>query len=266
LAIAEVVVPLAGAAVHHAGLRGALVRLAPLLRTAPSPPSPPIPVTGDIELLDVLVQYNGEKTTALEDVSLRLPPGARVAVVGPSGSGKSTLLGVLAGQVPLKAGTLAGVAPGWPAVGGVLADAHVFHATVRENIMLGRSHLTDEDARRALTAAGLADWADRLDRIVGEDGAGISGGQRQRLLLARALVELPAALLLLDEPTEGLDAATADAVLDAALEAAGPRTVVVVTHRRAHLTRFDLVIALNDGRRVPIGVIPEELTVGGVGS
>ncbi len=268
LAVAEVVVPLAGAAVHHAGLRGAFARLLPLLRGSSGemePGRPLLPRSSGIELRDALVQYNGEKTTAIDHVSLHLPVGARVAVIGPSGSGKSTLLGILAGQVPLSGGTLGGVTPGWPAVGGVLADAHVFHVTVRENILLGRPHLTDEDARRALTAAGLAGWTDRLDRIVGEDGGEISGGQRQRLLLARALVELPS-VLLLDEPTEGLDAATADAVLDAALDAAGPRTVVVVTHRHAHLTRFDLVIALADGRRVPIGVIPEELTLGGVGS
>jgi ATP-binding cassette subfamily C protein CydC len=248
--------------VHHAGLRGALARLSPLLAEVSLAPPPPSR-SGDIEIRDAVVRY--DSSLALDQVSLQVPTGTRVAVIGPSGSGKSTLLGVLAGQVPLSAGTLEGLTPGWPAVGGVLADAHVFHATVRENVLLGRSHLNDGDARSALVAAGLADWTDALDRIVGEDGAAVSGGQRQRLLLARALVELPA-VLLLDEPTEGLDPATADAVLDAALDAAGGRTVIVVTHRHAHLTRFDLVVALAEGRRVPIGVIPEELTLGGVGS
>jgi len=268
LAVGEVVVPLAGAAVHHAGLRGAFARLSPLLPEVPFAP-PPAPVSGDIAMRDVVVRYDG--SVALDRVSLQVPVGTRVALIGPSGSGKSTLLGVLAGQVPLSAGTVEGLTPGWPAVGGVLADAHVFHATVRENVLLGRSHLNDEDVRRALIAAGLPDWTDRLDRldgldrVVGEDGAEVSGGQRQRLLLARALVELPS-VLLLDEPTEGLDPATADAVLDAALAAAGSRTVIVVTHRHAHLSRFDLVIALAEGRRVPIGVIPEELTLGGVQS
>jgi ATP-binding cassette subfamily C protein CydC len=198
-------------------------------------------------------------------VDLSLPAGARVAVVGASGSGKSTLLAVLAGQVPLAAGKITGVAPGWPAVGGVLADAHVFHASVRENVLLGRDHLDDGEVRRALGAAGLSEWADRLDQVVGEDGGQISGGQRQRLLLARALVE-PPPVLLLDEPTEGLDPATADAVLDAALAAAGPRTVVVVTHRMAHLARFDVVVCLAGGKEVPIGDIPEDLTVSGVRS
>jgi ATP-binding cassette subfamily C protein CydC len=265
LAVGEVVVPLAGAAVHHAGLRGAFARLSPLLRSHPLPFPPPAPGSADIDVRDAVVRYHGDGRPALDHVSLHVPLGTRVAVIGPSGSGKSTLLGVLAGQVPLGAGTVEGLTPGWPAVGGVLADAHVFHASVRENVLLGRSHLNDEDAGRALTAAGLPDWTDRLDRIVGEDGAEVSGGQRQRLLLARALVEMPS-VLLLDEPTEGLDPATADAVLDAALAAAGTRTVMVVTHRHAHLTRFDLVIALAEGRRVPIGVIPEELTLGGMRS
>jgi ATP-binding cassette subfamily C protein CydC len=263
LAVGEVVVPLAGAAVHHAGQRGAFARLQPLLRSHPEEAPPQASWSGDIEVRDAVVRYGG--SAALDGVSLQVPAGTRVAVIGPSGSGKSTLLGVLAGQVPLSAGTVEGRTPGWPTVGGVLADAHVFHATVRENVLLGRSDLNDEDARRALIAAGLPDWTERLDRIVGEDGAEVSGGQRQRLLLARALVELPS-VLLLDEPTEGLDPATADAVLDAALAAAGARTVIVVTHRHAHLSRFGLVIALAEGRRVPIRVIPEELTLGGVQS
>jgi len=259
LAVAEVVVPLAAAAVHHAGLRGAFARLSPLLTPTVPPFVPVRPRVGDLDvsLHGAVVRYRDGSPPALNGVDLSLAAGSRVAVVGPSGSGKSTLLGVLAGQVPLSAGSLDGVRPGWPSVGGVLADAHVFHASVRENVLLGREHLDDADAGRALAAAGLAEWTDRLDRIVGEDGAEISGGQRQRLLLARALVEVPP-VLLLDEPTEGLDPDTADAVLDAALGAAAASTVVVVTHRHAHLTRFDLVVALDAGRRVPIGVNPEE--------
>ena len=109
----------------------------------------------------------------------------------------------------------------------------------------------------------MPDWTGQLDRLGGEDGAQLSGGQRQRLLLARALVEAPH-VLLLDEPTEGLDPETADAVLDAALLAAGTRSVVVVTHRHAHLPRFDQVVSLADGKRSAIGEIPDEILAEGV--
>jgi ATP-binding cassette subfamily C protein CydC len=299
LAAGEVVVPLAAAAVLHAGLRGSLARIAVLLAGSRGIPENGTPENGTLEsgtpengtlesgtpengtaaqplpavpaqpgwvrVSNVVVRYRDEGPPALDGVDLDLPPGARVAIVGPSGSGKSTLLAAIAGQVPLASGQVTGVRPGWPDVGGVFADAHVFHATVRENLVLGRDWLTDDAARRALAVAGLPEWGDRLGLVVGEDGAEVSGGQRQRLLLARALIEAPP-VLMLDEPTEGLDAATADAVLDTALDAAGARTVVVVTHRRAHLRRFDQVIGIEDGRRVPIGDIPEDRVASGMQS
>lgn len=218
-----------------------------------------------MRVVGAVVRYRELGAPALDGVSLDLPPGVRVAVIGASGSGKSTLLAALAGQVRLAGGAITGAALGWPAVGGVLADAHVFHSDVRENVLLGRAYLADAAVRRALAAAGLPDWGESLDRPVGEDGAHLSGGQRQRLLLARVLVELPP-VLLLDEPTEGLDPGTADAVLDAALSAAGPRTVVVVTHRMAHLDRFDAVLCLADGKEVPIGDIRREPITRGVRS
>jgi ATP-binding cassette subfamily C protein CydC len=262
LAVGEVIVPLAGAAAHHAELRGALRRVGDLITPADAsadlftePVDQPDVRVPNVRIDELVVRYPGRKVAALNGIGVEIPAGSRVAVVGASGSGKSTLLGVLAGQVEPSGGEIAGVRPGWPQVGGVLADAHVFHASVRENVTLGRPRLDDADVRRVLVQAGLEEWSEKLDRVVGEDGAQLSGGQRQRLLLARALVELPS-MLLLDEPTEGLDAETADAVLDAALDAAGTRTVVVVTHRMAHLSRFDTVICLAGGKEVPIREIP----------
>ncbi|MET7426582.1 ATP-binding cassette domain-containing protein [Dactylosporangium sp. NPDC005555] len=211
------------------------------------------PLTGAVDLVlrGVTVRYGDGLPPALVDVDLVLPAGSRVAVVGASGSGKSTLLAAIAGRVPLASGAVEGMPAGvaaWRVAGGVFADAHVFHTTVRDNLLLGRE-ISGGDAtlRRALADAGLAEYGDRLDEIVGEDGGKLSGGQRQRLLLARALVAAPP-VLLLDEPTEGLDAAAADAVLDTALRAAGERTVVVVTHRAAELGRFDRVVRVAEGR------------------
>jgi ATP-binding cassette subfamily C protein CydC len=280
------VVPLASAAVRQAELRGALGRVRGLLAMEVDP-SAAVPGPQEsaerrspdgsresaerrslepaerrsldgpvrVRLSGVTVRYAGQEghpVAALDGVDLDLPPGRRVAVVGASGAGKSTLLAVIAGRVAVHAGTVEGVPDGaepWQVAGGVFADAHVFHATVRDNITLGRAGFDDGELRRALRDAGLPEYGERLDELVGEDGGKLSGGQRQRLLLARALLDAPP-VLLLDEPTEGLDPAAADAVLAAALRAAGERTVVVVTHRQADLARFDEVVRVEDGRLV----------------
>ncbi|MGI5178089.1 thiol reductant ABC exporter subunit CydC [Dactylosporangium sp. CA-152071] len=255
LAVGEVVVPLAAAAVRQTELRGGLHRVRALLATTvddlPSDEHDgPLAGTVDLALRGVTVRYGDDLPPALTDVDLALPAGSRVAVVGASGSGKSTLLAAIAGRVPLASGTVDGMPGGaaaWRVAGGVFADAHVFHATVRDNLLLGRDGFDDAALRQALVDAGLPEYADRLDDLVGEDGGKLSGGQRQRLLLARALVAAPP-VLLLDEPTEGLDAGAADAVLDSALRAAGERTVVVVTHRAAELGRFDRVVRVEEGR------------------
>jgi ATP-binding cassette subfamily C protein CydC len=273
LATVEAVVPLTGAAARLAGLRGGLSRVRDLCQTEPGhrpirvggergiEEEQPVPGPVDVVLRGVTVRYAADREPALDGVDLTLPYGRRVAVVGPSGSGKSTLLAVLAGTVAPQRGTVSAAGPA--VATGVLSDAYVFHASVRENLTLGRvacrsgarsafdsrSGVTDADLARALVTAGLPDWADRLDHVVGEDGGLLSGGQRQRLLLARALLD-PTPVVLLDEPTEGLDPAAADRVLDAVLEATAGHTVVLVTHRAADLRRFDEVVTLVDGRVV----------------
>ncbi|GLL01306.1 hypothetical protein GCM10017581_030470 [Dactylosporangium matsuzakiense] len=208
------------------------------------------PEAVSLRLEGVSARYPHGGRDVLSEVDLELPAGRRVAVVGASGSGKSTLLAVLAGGLEPTGGRVEGRPAGaepWQVAGGVFADAHVFHATVRENLLLDRDGFTDDDLRAALGAAGLAEYGERLDELVGEDGGHLSGGQRQRLLLARALVD-PPPVLLLDEPTEGLDQAAPAAVLATALRAAGERTVVVVTHRRADLAGFDEIVTVDDGR------------------
>ncbi|GAB7042040.1 hypothetical protein JCM9533A_58900 [Catenuloplanes niger JCM 9533] len=219
-----------------------------------------------LELRNVVVRYRAGDAAALDGVDLRIPAGARIAIAGPSGAGKSTLLGVLIGAVTPESGaaTLDGVPitayperdlPGQ--VGGLLAEAHVFHAGVRENLLLGREGVDPVEQAAAMRAADLLDWVeeqpDGWDTLVGEGGAKLSGGQRQRLALARALLAAPRHLLL-DEPTEGLDPQAADRVLRQALDALPPRTaVLLVTHRLRGLSGFDEVLVLDRGRIIQCG-------------
>ncbi|WP_407566906.1 thiol reductant ABC exporter subunit CydC [Polymorphospora sp. A560] len=291
LAAVEATLALVGAARQWTLLRAALGRVADLLgpdrpaAPAPAAPGPPVPADPsppmpagpagagstpdrapggsghDCRLDGVTVRYRAGAAPALDDVHLDLPAGRRIAVVGPSGAGKSTLLGVLTGTVRPTTGTatvdgtdLFGHDPERlpRLVGGLLAEAYVFHATVRENLLLGRADADADELAAAAAAAGLLDWIrqqpDGWDTVVGEDGAQLSGGQRQRLALARALLAAPA-VLVLDEPTEGLDPTAADAVLDGVLAGLDPRrSLVLVTHRLRGLTGVDEVLVLDAGR------------------
>ncbi|MFD9819621.1 ATP-binding cassette domain-containing protein, partial [Streptomyces violascens] len=151
-------------------------------------------------------------------------------------------------------------------VGLCAQDAHLFDSSVRENLRLARTDATDDDLRAALERARLLDWVDGLpdglDTLVGEHGARLSGGQRQRLALARALLaDFP--VLVLDEPAEHLDLATADALTADLLDATEGRTTVLITHRLRGLEAVDEVVVLDEGRTVQRGAYEDLALVDG---
>ncbi|MFI9338138.1 thiol reductant ABC exporter subunit CydD [Streptomyces althioticus] len=234
-------------------------------------PVSPFPLT----LRGLTARHPGQERDALAGLDLTLERGRRVAVVGPSGSGKTTLAQVLLRFLDPGAGTytLAGVDARAldgdhvrRMVGLCAQDAHLFNSSVRENLLLARKDATEADLRDALRRARLLDWADGLpdglDTMVGEHGARLSGGQWQRLALARALLaDFP--VLVLDEPAEHLDLPTADALTADLLAATEGRTTVLVTHRLAGLEAVDEVIVLDAGQVVQRGPFEELRVVDG---
>ncbi len=228
-------------------------------------------IQGEYELRQALYTYDGQ-TPALRIKQLTITPGERIGVLGRNGSGKSTLLQALSGLLEAQMGTvtLDGVALGHIDPADVRRDvslltqqARLFHGSLRENLRLGARHATDAEIVAALQAAGAWTFVQRLpmglDYPVTEGGLGLSGGQRQSLLLARLLLRHPT-VLLLDEPTAMLDESAERAVIRQLRELAPGRTLVVATHRPAVLEAVDRVIVLEAGAIVLDGPRDEILT------
>ncbi|MGW3464339.1 thiol reductant ABC exporter subunit CydD, partial [Streptomyces olivaceoviridis] len=211
---------------------------------------------GGVAFEGVSVRYPGRSSDAVTDVSFTVEPGETVALVGPSGVGKSTLLSVLLGFVRPTGGRvriggvdLAGLdlAEWRSRVAWVPQRPHLYAGTIAENVRLARPDADDGAVRRALRDAGawefVAALPEGVDTVLGEDGAGLSAGQRQRLALARAfLADRP--VLLLDEPTAALDGGTEGEVVAAVRRLAAGRTVLLVVHRPALLGVADRVVRL----------------------
>jgi ATP-binding cassette subfamily B protein len=212
----------------------------------------------------------------LHDVDLTFEPGQTVALVGPSGAGKSTIAALIPRLYDVTGGAVEvdGVdvrqlsqASLRRAIGVVSQDPHLFHATVGENLRYARPDATDEDLRAACSAARVMDVIDKLpngfDTMVGERGYRLSGGEKQRLAIARMLLKDPA-VVVLDEATSALDTENEAAIQAALAEALVGRTAVVIAHRLSTITGADLIVVLDEGRVVQCGRHHELLEEGGL--
>ncbi|GIE95057.1 thiol reductant ABC exporter subunit CydC [Paractinoplanes rishiriensis] len=266
VALGEPALTLPDAAVARRRAAGAAHRIAALTTEPPAvgfPSTSHNPKTdlGTISVRGLSAGWDPARPPVLRDLDLDLPAGSRVAVVGRSGSGKSTLGAVLARLLDPRAGHLTAGGrdlrsfPETAVRGRIVLvgddTGHIFASTVRENLRLARPTATDPELRAALARVRLDGWLAGLpyglNSWLGTGGSTMSGGQARRFATARALLADPE-LLILDEPTEGLDAPTAEALMADLLTATTGRTVLLLTHRTEGLDRVDRTLHLTAGR------------------
>ncbi|MGJ4999556.1 ABC transporter ATP-binding protein [Bradyrhizobium sp. HKCCYLS3077] len=240
---------------------------AQLVRPAPTTVSAsPYPA---IEFEHVSLTYPGAQTAALNDVSFTVLPGQRVVITGPSGAGKSSVVKALTRQYPPDRGAIRVFGHDIAAfdvrtlnerVGCVSQDVFLFKDTLRFNLLIARPSASDQELRSALDRAGLGDFLSRLpaglETLLGDRGATISGGQRQRLALARLFLRAPD-IVVIDEGMSSLDVVTERWVIDQILGSFAGATILMVTHRPSAMVMGDAVIVVHDGRIEGYGTYDE---------
>ena len=215
--------------------------------------------TGHITFKNVGFSYPDDDQETLSNVSFEIRPGEKVAILGPIGSGKSTIARLLLGLYEPSAGSILldgvdirQIDPGnlRRNIGSVLQDVWLFSGTLRDNIASGTLRARDQDVIEASKIAGVEDFinqsANGYDMEIAERGEGLSGGQKQAIALARALIGRPP-ILLMDEPTSAMDIKTEAKVIQQLKAATGDATMVVVTHRTSLLSLVDRVIIIENG-------------------
>ena len=220
---------------------------------------------GEIDFKDVAFAYPGDNVEALRKVSFHIQPGEHVALLGRVGSGKSTLLRLILGLYQPQGGTIridgVDIRQLDPSqlrrnIGYVGQDSTLFFGSLKENILLATPHLDDADLLAAAAVAGLADLVNAhprgFDMVVGERGESLSGGQRQSVAIARAVVHNPP-ILLMDEPTGSMDHSSEETIKRNLQEFGAGKTMLIVTHRTTLLDLVDRIIVVDNGKIVADG-------------
>lgn len=239
----------------------------------PTDPVDPGEIRGEIEFRNLTFSYGA--TEMLRGITLKIPAGSRIGIVGVVGSGKSTLVRMIPRLFPVPDGTVfidgvdlnrLSLEKIRAAVGFVPQEGFLFSRSIAENIAYGKPGAGREEIERAVKIAGLAGDVARfpqgLETLVGERGVTLSGGQRQRVSIARALLKEPS-ILVLDDPLSAVDADTEEEILSALSGYYGERTVLIVSHRLSPLRGCDQIIVLEQGAIVEQGSHEELLDLGG---
>ncbi|MFA9556564.1 thiol reductant ABC exporter subunit CydC [Evansella sp. AB-rgal1] len=216
-----------------------------------------------INMNNISFSYPGEARKTLSEINIDIPSGTKTAIVGPSGSGKSTLIQLLLkfydeydGDIVVNGSTLAQVRKEsvWKATNTVLQSNHFFYGTIRDNLLLARDTVTDEEMKQALEMVDLNEFS--LDDKVIEKGGNLSGGEKQRLAIARAILK-GSRLWLLDEPTSSVDFVTEKKIYSHLFDLGKEDTVVLISHRLTGLEQMDQIIVMEHGRVVETGTYDE---------
>ena len=220
---------------------------------------------GDIELKDVQFSYKDQNHHTLKDINLKIKEGEKVAILGKIGSGKSTLLKLIMNLYEPTSGSV--LVDGLDtrqidptdlrhAIGNVPQEPFLFMGTIKDNLTIGEQFVSDEELLRVSRIAGLDDFLGKheagYDLLVGERGDGLSGGERQSVTLARALISDPN-IIMLDEPTNSMDRQTEKQFIDRMMNIIGNKTLIVVTHKTSLLKLVDRVIIIENGQVVVDG-------------
>ncbi len=260
--------------------RLSIARLGDILNTTPEPAYNPsrtaLPaIRGDIAFENVTFRYRIDGPEILRDVSLRIPAGQMIGIVGPSGSGKSTLAKLAqrlyvpeSGRVLVDGVDVAQIDPSWlrRQIGVVLQDNILFNRSVRDNIALADPALPADKVIAAAKLAGAHDFILKLpegyDTIVGERGGSLSGGQRQRIAIARALATDPR-ILIFDEATSALDYESEHIIQQNMAQIARSRTVLIIAHRLSTLRMADRIVTIENGQLIEDGTHEKLMRTGG---
>jgi len=256
-------------------------RIVKLLNTIPEVREAPNPIIvdklrGDIEFKNVMFSYSQEKGVTIDNFSLNISPGQKVALVGPSGSGKSTISNLLLRFYDITGGVIRvdgydirklGLRSYRENVGIVLQEPFLFSGSIRDNIAYAvKREVSEEEIIAAARMANVEEFVmqlpDGYDTIIGENGASLSGGQKQRIAIARAVLKNPS-ILILDEATSALDTVSEYLVQDALDKLMEGKTTIIIAHRLSTIKNADTIVVLDRGKIVQLGTHDELMSQAG---